>query len=322
MRIEAMKSFIRLVEAGSYAAAAESLYLSPTTLHSHVRSLETELGATLVVFAHRRLELTRAGSHFLVFAERTLGEYERFADEVSGFERAPANRLRIACLSSLGVHVLPQVVRMFRAEQEDASIALQTGTSGNALAGLVSGQVEIALILRSEAGASEDLFETTEVMRDRTVAVLRRDSVRPGESLADLFRRVVVSAQPRDYASRQYLERWLREQDLSMQVRYEHSSYSGITNDVMSGDCIGIVPHYMLVTFPGADNLVEIPLPDFSHYRSVVAVYPVRPKPLVPEFVAFMRDVCASGWLDDTVELTDPTDETESTESKGLRAVS
>jgi len=298
MRIDAMKSFVRVVEAGSYAAAAESLFLSPTTLHGHVRSLETELGAKLVVFTRRRLQLTRAGSHLLAFAERTLSEYEHFYEEVSGLERVPANRLRIGALSSLGVHVLPKVVRMFLADRDDVTIPLSAGTSGNALAGLVSRQADLAIVLRAAAGASEEVFESTEVMRDRTVAVVRCDSRRLDESPTDLIERLVVSAQPRDYATRQYLERWSRENDLKLNVKYEHSSFTGILNDVLDGDCVGIVPHYVLHTAPGTGDLREIQLPDFTHTRSIVALYPVRPNPLVAEFVMFMREVCSSGWLD------------------------
>jgi len=54
MRIDAIASFQKLVETGSYAAAAEALFMSPTTLQSHIKSVENELGTPIVRFASRK----------------------------------------------------------------------------------------------------------------------------------------------------------------------------------------------------------------------------------------------------------------------------
>lgn len=61
MRFEATRSFVKLVELGSYAAAAEALYMSTTTLHSHVKAIEAELATVLVKFKGRQLVLTVDG---------------------------------------------------------------------------------------------------------------------------------------------------------------------------------------------------------------------------------------------------------------------
>src|SRR5687767_1392044 len=61
----AMKTFVRIVEAGSLTAAADSLDCSLPTVVRTLAALERDLGVSLLKRTTRRLHLTDEGSHYL-----------------------------------------------------------------------------------------------------------------------------------------------------------------------------------------------------------------------------------------------------------------
>ena len=96
-----------------------------------------ELKAALVSFSNRRLELTRAGSRFFVFAERILEEYAQVEEEISGIARQNAKQLRIVSLHGPSIHLLPPVVSAFHVEHPDAVVSVYARGVGESLAALV-----------------------------------------------------------------------------------------------------------------------------------------------------------------------------------------
>ena len=63
-RWSAMQSFVRVVESGSFVAAAERLGTSTSSLSRQIADLEQHLGARLLNRTTRRLSLTESGQAF------------------------------------------------------------------------------------------------------------------------------------------------------------------------------------------------------------------------------------------------------------------
>jgi DNA-binding transcriptional LysR family regulator len=61
-RLHSMRVFARVVELGSFAAAARDMDLSPAVVTRLVADLEQHLGARLIHRTTRRLALTEAGA--------------------------------------------------------------------------------------------------------------------------------------------------------------------------------------------------------------------------------------------------------------------
>jgi DNA-binding transcriptional LysR family regulator len=194
VKLEAIRSFVKLVESGSYAVAAEETFMSPTTLHSHVKSLQSELNTTLVSFDGRRLELTAAGHQFLLFAERTLQEYDALRDRVTGLARPTQTRVRVSAMHGPGVHLVPLLAEAFHEEYPDTVVTVDTGTVGESIAALVSRQVDVAFMYSTHAARHAEVFEVTAVFDDHLAAFVRRDLYRKPD--LELFDRLPVAAQP------------------------------------------------------------------------------------------------------------------------------
>lgn len=78
MNYEHIKSFIKVVESGSFSAAAVERYLSQPTISNQVKALEKELGTQLLIRHANSVELTKRGELFYTYA-RMMTEAENEA---------------------------------------------------------------------------------------------------------------------------------------------------------------------------------------------------------------------------------------------------
>ena len=72
MELEQLRHFLAAAEAGSFSAAARSLYISHSTICRSVSALEEELGVRLIERDNRFIALTKAGAVLREEAESLL----------------------------------------------------------------------------------------------------------------------------------------------------------------------------------------------------------------------------------------------------------
>jgi DNA-binding transcriptional LysR family regulator len=287
MRLEAIRSFIALVETGSYTAAAEALFLSPTTVHGHVRSLEDELGASLVSFTNRKLGLTRAGSRFLLFAKRSLSEFDETRDDIAGIAHQDAARLHVVSLHGPSIHLLPPVIRAFEQERPGIRVSVEAKGVGESFAALISGQADLIISNEIHTDLATGHYTFTDLYEDDLVLVVRPEDYQPPD--VELLTRFPVATQLPVSRYRQYLEKWAREREIPLWIAYEHTAFDGIVSFVLEGNCIGMVAGYMARFGPFRDRLRVLDLPGFELRRTVIGVHSVQPDPLTEEFMRFFR---------------------------------
>lgn len=110
-----LRIFVRVVEAGSFTAAAEALGLSKSYASRRVRTLEDQLGARLMDRTTRRLSLTEAGRAFYEQAAPHLEGLAEAERAVSALQSAPRGTLRLAAPSSFGLRWLQPALHAFMA---------------------------------------------------------------------------------------------------------------------------------------------------------------------------------------------------------------
>jgi DNA-binding transcriptional LysR family regulator len=108
-RLNAIIAFVRVVEAGSFAAAARRLSLSVSNVSRHVAGLENHLGVRLLNRTTRRLSLTATGRAFFDRSVQLLADLEE-AESEAATAVEPRGTLRLTCATAFGVrHVAPAI---------------------------------------------------------------------------------------------------------------------------------------------------------------------------------------------------------------------
>lgn len=114
-RIAAIQAFVRVVEAGSFARAAQRLRSSTSSISRQIAGLEQHLGARLLNRTTRKLSLTEGGQAFYERSVQLLGELEE-AEQLAGAAAAtPRGTIRLTCPRNLAARQIAPVIARFAA---------------------------------------------------------------------------------------------------------------------------------------------------------------------------------------------------------------
>lgn len=94
-QLRSLAVFAKVVELGSFRAAARALSLSPSVVSHHVSELERRLSLPLLYRSTRRLALTPDGELLVAAAREMVDAAERGLDALSGHSHTPTGALRV-----------------------------------------------------------------------------------------------------------------------------------------------------------------------------------------------------------------------------------
>lgn len=120
-------ALLKIVEAGSFTAAAKLLGYTQPALSQMIASLESELSVKLLNRSRYGIKLTPEGERLLPGIQSTVMQYKAMrqtADEIRGLD---SGLVRIGTVSSVSCHWLPGVIRRFWSEHPNIEIALHQG---------------------------------------------------------------------------------------------------------------------------------------------------------------------------------------------------
>ncbi|UTL81950.1 LysR family transcriptional regulator [Pseudomonas putida] len=101
-QLSAMQTFRRVVDLGSFSAAASQAGLSHTALSRQVTQLERHLGTQLLARTTRRLHLTEAGALFYRHCVQILEQMQAMTLELSEHQKQPSGTLRLGVATAFG----------------------------------------------------------------------------------------------------------------------------------------------------------------------------------------------------------------------------
>ncbi len=113
MELDGIAIFVKVVQAGSFSAAARMLGVPNTTVSAKVARLEKRLGVTLIQRTTRKLHVTPAGQAYFERCVRGLEEIETAEGEISSSAAEPRGLLRITAPGDVAHGLLPAAVSRF-----------------------------------------------------------------------------------------------------------------------------------------------------------------------------------------------------------------
>ena len=189
--LDQVRSFVAVIEAGSFRDAAQRLGLAQPTVSQHVQKLEATLDHLLIERNRARATTTAAGLRFLPFARTLLRLAER--------ARAALDRgsLAIGASSNIGVYLLQPLVRAFRSARPSIGpIDIRIGTNPETARRLEDAEVDIALM---EWWDDRPGFEAAIWRREKLVVIVPPEhpwAARKSVEKALLLREPMIGGEP------------------------------------------------------------------------------------------------------------------------------
>ena len=97
-----MRTFVEVVDAGGFSAAARKMGRSKALISKYVRELEDELGARLLNRTTRTLSLTEVGQSYARDATEILQRIEDLQSSIGDAHAAPRGRLKVSAPRTFG----------------------------------------------------------------------------------------------------------------------------------------------------------------------------------------------------------------------------
>lgn len=123
----AIRVFVRVVEAGTFTKAADSLRMPKPTVTKLVQGLESHLRIKLLNRTTRRVTVTQDGSTYYERVVRWLGDLEDIESSVTFAKEKPRGRLRIDAGAAVTTFIILPALPAFLARYPD--IAVECGVS-------------------------------------------------------------------------------------------------------------------------------------------------------------------------------------------------
>jgi DNA-binding transcriptional LysR family regulator len=115
----AMETFVRVVDTGSFSAAANQMSVGQPAVSKAIAQLEDWLGVRLLLRSTRSLTPTEAGTNFYVRAKRSIEEAEEAVLAARGAGAALSGKLRISASVCFGrLHIMRHLDRFLEKHPE------------------------------------------------------------------------------------------------------------------------------------------------------------------------------------------------------------
>lgn len=141
-QLRAIRTFIRVVERGSFSLAASDLGLSHGMASSMVKQLEARLGVELIRRTTRRMALTEEGMQYLETARRLVQELDDVEEEISRSGKAARGSLVVQAPSAFSRLLLAPSLGEFLSRHDELSFSL---LSRDKLPDLIAEQIDMLI---------------------------------------------------------------------------------------------------------------------------------------------------------------------------------
>lgn len=241
-----LEIFCHVCEKRSFSRAAEHLRLSQPTVSSHIRTLEQQVGTTLLDRLGRDVSPTRAGELLykhgrqIMEAKRALAEdLDRFLDRLEG-------QLPIGASTIPGEYLLPPLIGEFRSTHPRIETQLQIRDTMEVLEKLREGRIEVGFV-GAQRGDIPDL-QYQDFASDRLVLIAPANESWNGRAeigFEEFCREPVVMREPGS-GTRTMFERRLEQLGRGpseLDIVAEMGSTAAVKQAVLAGLGIAVLSH-------------------------------------------------------------------------------
>ena len=270
-----LSAFIYAAESLSFSEAAKQLHLTQPTVSHHIKTLEKTLDVELFTRSGHTLKLTEAGYLLLPYAHKLIHQANEVQEMMTSLQHAIAGHLRIACSTTAGKFVLPQLAARFCRRFPGIKVSILTCTPHHIIPQLLEGQANLAVI------SSYDLcgngLECQEIFNDIITLIVpinhkwaSQQAIEP----ADLLQEPMIIREPTS-GTRRVLLTELAKHDIALEdinILLELGNAEAIAKTVEAGYGVSFVSTLTADWVVKLGNVVAVPVLGMDLQRTIFMV--------------------------------------------------
>jgi LysR family transcriptional regulator, low CO2-responsive transcriptional regulator len=274
IEIARLETFIQAAENLNFTDAARNLHLTQPTVSHHIKALEKELDQELFLRVPSGLRLTEAGRLLLPWARKIVRDSIELTGMMDALKKGVVGSLRIACSTTAGKYVLPQLAARFCQMNPGVNVCIKRCTPDHVGPNLLDDDVNLGVVSYE---MHEDNIELQEFFEDSISLIVpsnhpwaSRASIRPAELIGEpIIMRESTSG------TRRVLTSELAKHDISLDdihVFMELGNAEAIVRTVSAGYGVSFVSTLASACPLEGGNIVDVPIEDFELRRKVFMV--------------------------------------------------
>jgi len=256
------KTFVKIVEAGSFTRAAELLGYSQAAVTAQIKAMEKELGVPLFDRIGKRVYLTHEGRTFLPYALNMLKAEEEALNSIKN-DGPLTGSLSICAPSSYADHVLPELLLKYRELHPGVFISVRTSDYvDDTTQRLARGEIDF--LVRLDEENSDPGFLTIASKPEPLIFVtypgnpaLNRDKLGIREAIGDQF---ITSTREIGYSA--ILEKKLLRMGIEFEPVMDIGSVEAIIQILRGGFGVALLPEYVVSDYIDIGELVKMEVKD------------------------------------------------------------
>ncbi len=150
MNLNQMQSAVAVAKFGRFSAAADSLYISQSSLSQQIIALEKELGVKLFQRTTRDVQVTEAGAAFVEASSRILREMDELGQTMSAYAGMLKGTITIGTINALEKIRFGQIITDFYLAYPNLNVDLSCQGSLSLLEALEKQTIDLAFLVRPE----------------------------------------------------------------------------------------------------------------------------------------------------------------------------
>lgn len=119
--------FCKVIEVGSFTKGAEQIGYTQSAISQTIKSLEQEIGTTLINRKKDGIALTKDGEEFLPYLQAIVHAEEALLQKQKEMQGLRNSTIAIGAFTSVSRNMLPQLMKRFKEQHPDVNFVLKQG---------------------------------------------------------------------------------------------------------------------------------------------------------------------------------------------------
>jgi LysR family transcriptional regulator, nitrogen assimilation regulatory protein len=289
MDLRQLQYFCRIAESGSFREAADRANVAQSALSRHMRTLEDELGVTLLERHARGIRLTLQGEKLKLRADNILREVEETRLEMMTSQGGIQGTVTVGASATTGRLLYARLAESVSNRYPQIKLNMNEGASYYLLEGLDTGRIDLAVMVDPEPRSylSNEALIAEKVY---LVGAARHANMPTGPcTLNDLAGRPLVLFS-RPSGSRTLLESAAAAQRITLNVRFDATSPDVIKDFVRRGLGYGVMPYSSIFRDVAAGELVSTEIEGIALTRTFIRRIDRPSSPAVTAIADLIRE--------------------------------